>query len=147
MGTAPATESDPRFPSGPWEGYWIQKEQPAGKHTTELRLAFGSGVMTGEGRDWVGAYTVAGAYDVATGRCQWVKSYTGKHSVKYEGYNEGKGIWGGWSIEQAGYRLHGGFHIWPVGMPAPTDRTLAEEIDAPEEVREEKPGLVPVGVP
>ncbi len=50
-------ETDPRFPSGPWTGFFLQKEIP-GKHTMELRLTFRAGSMTGEGRDWVGPFLV-----------------------------------------------------------------------------------------
>jgi hypothetical protein len=42
----PHYETDPRFPSGPWTGYFLQKEIP-GKHTMELRLTFRNGEMTG----------------------------------------------------------------------------------------------------
>jgi len=47
-------ETDSRFPSGPWVGYFLQKELPPGKHGMELRLTFRRGVVTGEGRDLIG---------------------------------------------------------------------------------------------
>src|SRR5207248_8159181 len=90
---APHLETDPRFPSGPWVGFFLQKQIP-GKHLMELRLNFVQGVMRGEGRDWVGEFVIHGRYDLADGRCYWTKRYRGKHDVFYSGFNEGKGIWG-----------------------------------------------------
>ena len=51
-------ETDPRFPSGRWVGFWIQRFLAPGRFQTELHLTFVQGVLSGEGRDWVGAYTV-----------------------------------------------------------------------------------------
>ena len=64
-----------------------------------------------------------------------------KHALAYQGYNEGKGIWGTWEFEAA---WKGGFYIWPVAMGDPTQSRLAEAIDEP------TPGLLspePVSVP
>jgi hypothetical protein len=133
----PALETDPRFPSGPWVGYFLQRYPPAGKHMTELRLTFKHGTMTGEGRDWVGEYLVRGHYDVANGKCHWTKRYLGQHDVFYAGYNEGKGIWGRWQIPGHGATDHGGFHIWPEGMDDPTQQHLAAEADLPAPIEEE----------
>ena len=55
----PELETDPRFPSGPWTGYFLQRQIP-GKHLMELRLTFIKGSMTGEGRDWVGDFVIRG---------------------------------------------------------------------------------------
>jgi hypothetical protein len=121
-------ESDPRFPTGPWTGFFQQKAIP-GKHQTDLELRFADGELEGEGRDWVGAYTVRGTYDRATGRCEWWKKYRGKHSVAYTGFNQGRGIWGVWEINAlAGLiRDKGVFHLWPEGMDVGDegDRTYA----------------------
>src|SRR6516225_5481717 len=102
-------ETDPRFPSGPWVGFFLQRQIP-GKHQMELRLSFRQGSMTGEGRDWVGDFVIRGAYNVADGRCYWTKRYLGKHDVFYQGFNEGKGIWGQWEIppeQNRGLHWHG----------------------------------------
>jgi hypothetical protein len=131
-------ENDPRFPSGPWVGFFVQGLL-IGKQWMELRLSFCSGVLTGEGRDIVGQFAILGHYDVADGRCSWTKTYHGKHDVFYAGFNEGKGIWGTWEIPRgpaSAMRLHGGFHIWPEGMGDPSDSRLAVEAEPPvEELR------------
>jgi hypothetical protein len=124
---APQLETDPRFPSGPWTGFFLQKSLP-GKHLMELRLTFQSGNMAGEGRDWVGTFLIKGQYNLADGKCYWTKKYLGKHDVFYQGYNEGKGIWGVWQI---GELARGGFHIWPEGLDDPTMQYLVEEADLP----------------
>ncbi len=120
-------ETDPRFPSGAWTGYFVQ----AGKHSMEMNLTFRRGVLTGEGRDRVGRFSVKGKYQVEDGKCYWTKRYLGKHDVFYQGYNEGKGIWGVWEIRPLG---RGGFHIWPEGMTGAEQLTLREEADLPEVV-------------
>jgi hypothetical protein len=111
-----AVEQDPRFPSGAWTGFFLQYWLP-GRHNTDLRMTCRDGHLTGIGRDWVGAYTINGNYDLATGQCEWIKQYKGKHSVSYRGLNDGRGIWGVWEIRQfAGLLVdRGGFHIWPEG--------------------------------
>ena len=49
----PPVETDPRFPSGPWQGFFLMAHSP-GRHRMELHLSFRQGTMTGEGRDMIG---------------------------------------------------------------------------------------------
>jgi hypothetical protein len=150
MSTQPNLETDPRFPSGPWTGYFLQRLVP-GRHLMELGLTFRQGEMTGEGRDWVGDFIVRGRYDLADGRCHFTKRYLAKHDVFYQGFNEGKGIWGTWEIARRPDQIHqkGGFHIWPVGMADPTGSSLSEAASPPmllEEMPELKPSeMAPTG--
>ncbi len=95
----------------------------------ELSLTFRKGVLTGEGRDRVGRFVMKGKYGVEDGNCHWTKRYLGQHDVFYQGYNEGKGIWGVWEI---GPWDRGGFHIWPEGMTDAEHLTLEEEADLPQ---------------
>src|SRR5436305_10821562 len=106
----------------------------------ELNLTFRNGVLTGEGRDWVGPFTVRGRYGVLDGRCHWTKRYVGKHDVFYMGYNEGKGIWGTWELISSG--LRGGFHIWPEGMNEPSGPELRAAADLPVDAEELEPETV-----
>ena len=131
--TTQPLETDLRFPSGPWTGFFTQPQIP-GRHLMELHLTFRGGTLSGEGGDWVGKFILTGRYSVADGRCHWTKRYLGRHDVFYKGYNEGKGIWGVWEIRTDG--LRGGFHIWPEGMADPSRPTLAEEADLPAEAEE-----------
>jgi len=94
-----------------------------GRHQMELLLTFRQGVMTGEGRDLIGPFLIRGKYNLNDGKCHWSKRYIGKHDVAYQGYNEGKGIWGLWEIPPT---WRGGFHIWPTTMGDPTSPHLAE---------------------
>lgn len=125
-------ETDPRFPSGRWIGFFLQPALP-GRHRMELHLTFHQGILRGEGRDSVGGFLLQGRYSVSDGRCHWTKRYLGKHDVFYRGYNEGKGIWGVWEIpaDDLYPAQRGGFHIWPEGMPDPTGSELTEEADLP----------------
>jgi hypothetical protein len=125
----PAAETDPRFPSGPWQGFFLMASWP-GRHTMELHLDFCKGVMTGEGRDMIGEFLIRGKYNIDDGKCHWSKQYIEKHDVFYQGYNEGKGIWGVWEIPPT---HRGGFHIWPTAMGDPTHPKLTEALDAPVE--------------
>lgn len=76
----------------------------------DLHLSFTHGKITGDGSDNVGAFSIKGTYDAASGECHWIKTYLGRHDVAYRGFREGKGIWGTWEIANDN---HGGFHIWP----------------------------------
>lgn len=126
----PPVESDPRFPSGPWQGFFLMTHLP-GRHRMDLHLSFRQGAMEGEGRDMIGTFLIRGKYKIEDGRCTWTKRYISKHDVAYQGYNEGKGIWGVWEIPPS---WRGGFHIWPTAMGDPTSPKLAESIDVPIEV-------------
>ena len=139
-------ETDPRFPSGPWTGFFLQPNLP-GRHQMELHLTFRDGAMTGEGRDLVGPFTVEGGYSLGDGSCYWTKRYLGKHDVYYHGFNEGKGIWGTWEIPASREypAQRGGFHIWPEGMADATAPALTEAADLP--VEEEASLDVPVLTP
>jgi len=124
---ADPVEPDERFPSGPWTGFFLQPSLP-GRHKMELILTFRSGMVRGEGRDRVGSFFIVGRYDVGNGKCHWSKRYQGKHDVAYQGYNEGRGIWGNWEIPPT---WRGGFHIWPEAMGDPTLERKAAEVEAP----------------
>jgi hypothetical protein len=139
----PDLETDPRFPSGPWTGFYLQPSYP-GRFWMELSLRFQHGSMQGEGRDPVGKFVIRGRYDLADGKCHWSKRYLGMHDVFYQGFNEGKGIWGTWEIKFQG---RGGFHIWPKGMPDPTGQTLSAAADPPVEEKTEVKEEELVGAP
>ncbi len=121
------SEADPRYPSGPWTGFFLQGSG-AERHWMELTLTFRKGSMRGEGRDRVGRFLITGRYSVDDGKCRWNKAYLGQHDIDYQGYNEGKGIWGTWEYHAT---WKGGFRIWPVGMADPTIARLSEAIDEP----------------
>ncbi|HXE53271.1 MAG TPA: hypothetical protein VN541_09665, partial [Tepidisphaeraceae bacterium] len=55
----PATEVDPRFPSGEWKGFWLQRGL-AGRQWMSLVLQFVEGHVSGEGRDAVGEFLIRG---------------------------------------------------------------------------------------
>lgn len=123
----PNEEADDRFPSGPWTGYFLQKEMP-GKHWMDMSLSFKSGTIEGAGSDPVGRFLWTGTYCTKDGRCVMTKRYIGRHSVFYDGYNEGRGIWGTWQIPP---NFRGGFHIWPKAMGDLTEPELSQEADSP----------------
>lgn len=125
--TPAGIETDERFPSGPWTGFFLQPNFP-GRHRTELSLTFRDGKISGDGRDLFGPFRITGRYSVTDGVCRWTKAYIGQHSLTYQGYNEGKGIWGNWSMTTA---WRGGFHVWPVAMGDPTRPRRSESIDEP----------------
>lgn len=137
-------ETDDRFPTGPWIGYFLQPGFSS-RFEMQLVLEFQQGRMTGEGEDYVGRFLIRGRYDTEEGKCVWTKQYIGQHAVYYEGYNEGRGIWGTWDIPQV---WSGGFHIWPEGMADPTKKWEAKSRDLPTAVSFEKsnaPALEPAG--
>jgi hypothetical protein len=103
----------------------------------DLSLDFANHRMTGEGRDSVGPFVIAGAYDPTTKECFWTKTYVAAHDVFYKGFREGKGIWGTWEIEAWST---GGFHIWPEGADAVEDEAEEVALDLPAEVVTVGPG-------
>ena len=137
-------EQDHRFPSGKWTGFFIQKNPPLGKQWMDLQCMFVQGVITASGNDLVGAFVFKGNYETVSGKCSWNKIYKGGHPVYYEGFNEGKGIWGTWLIEdkEKSINLKGGFHIWPEGMLVPEDEELVAELELPANIGSlKKPAL------
>ena len=130
---AAGPEADPRFPGGPWTGFFLQYWLP-GRQRTDVDLDFAGGSLAGTGTDRVGRYTVDGTYDPVTGRCEWTKQYVGKHRVAYRGVNDGHGIWGVWEIRLLGglYADRGGFHLWPAGtdVSEESDRTERAVLNA-----------------
>jgi hypothetical protein len=120
-------EPDPRFPSGPWTGFFMQRMLP-GRKTMTLDLTFQDGQLEARGSDIVGPFTFTGTYDLEDGKCRWTKKYLGKHRVSYTGINEGQGIWGVWEINVLWglFRDRGVFHIWPADMTPPDETDLTE---------------------
>lgn len=102
------------YPSGPWEGFWVQEfygRQPM----REFELLFAGGNITGSGTDVIGRFTFSGAYDIQTGRVLMVKQYIGKHAVRYAGEPDGEGcIQGRWEIAVGEHLQSGTFLIKPV---------------------------------
>jgi hypothetical protein len=121
-------ETDPRFPSGAWTGFFWQRMLP-GRNPMKIELVFREGQLEATGTDVVGPFTFSGSYDRADGECRWTKQYLGKHHVAYKGVTQGQGIWGAWEITQLWglYRDRGVFHIWPEGATPADDVNLTEE--------------------
>lgn len=87
--------------------------------------------MTGEGADGIGIFVISGNYSESSGECSWSKQYVGRHSVDYKGYQDGKGIWGGWMVGSG----KGGFHIWPLSEGSVLN---VAEVNVAEEVKTEE---------
>ncbi len=119
--TKPTTlETDDRFPSGPWSGYYIQRSF---KGKMELHLSFINGRVMGTGRDPIGPFSIIGHYDIEDGKVWWTKKYA-SHDVFYQGFAEGQGIWGTWEIPRFDRE---GFRIWPKGIADAIERREREE--------------------
>lgn len=123
--TAHPTESDPRFPSGRWIGYYRQGNTQARQRLT---LTFVAGAVVGEGKDPGGEFLVTGAYDLAAATIALKKVYT-THSVEYTGQHSDDGVAGLWTIRGFGGTVEdrGRFLIWPDTTPAPEDTLFVEE--------------------
>ena len=125
-------EVDPRFPSGPWKGFWLQQGISGRQWMRDIALTFADGRISGQGTDSVGEFVFRGRYSLDDGKVTLFKRYVGAHEVIYQGCNEGDGmwLWGTWQIRP---RDRGGFHIWPQGEKDPTGSELDEEADVPVE--------------
>jgi hypothetical protein len=126
------------FPSGEWFGFYTYSSSSR-RFLMDLILEFQNGIISGDGSDGVGPFTIHGYYSEASGDCGWSKTYVGRHTVDYTGFRENKGIWGTWTL------LHtkGGFHIWPLGHGADT---LHEE-EKEKELAPLKAGVAIVSAP
>ena len=116
----PRVEPDPRFPSGAWEGFYMQNGNKA-RMKLELhfkRLNFRGGHVCGEGRDFVGAFRMVGTDDLAPGTITARKHYLGQHMVAYQGDyavisgSDLPGLQGRWDI--SAHHLSGFWRLWPV---------------------------------
>ena len=94
----------------------------------DLVLTFANHTLSGDGRDDIGLFFVAGRFDQTRGECYWTKTYIGAHHVFYRGFREGKGIWGTWEIGADG---RGGFHIWPLKLGQNEQASTATEQQEP----------------
>ena len=134
-------ETDPRFPSGRWVGFWLQR--PLGRQHMSLEMIFEQGHVTGAGVDCIGDFVLAGSYHLGDGRVSILKHYVRAHTVEYDGKNEddGRWIWGLWTIRNFD---RGGFHLWPDGAQDPTKRHLRRQEPKPGRVRRRGVELEPV---
>ena len=111
------------YPSGRWEGFWVQ-EVYGQQAMTPFSLRFADGRVTGEGKDVIGRFTFAGEYDERTGRVVMIKTYP-THRVIYVGQPDGEGcIQGTWTIEGCDT---GPFLLRPV-VPKPRGDEPIQEI-------------------
>jgi hypothetical protein len=127
---SPNLEIDPRFCSGAWTGFYLQRWRP-GRHTMTIDLNFRDRRLEADGVDDIGPFTFSGSYDLQNGKCNWTKQYLGKHQVSYAGINEGQGIWGVWQISALWGLIsdRGVFHIWPEGTNPSSEAALTELAD------------------
>jgi hypothetical protein len=114
-------ETDHRFPTGEWTGFFLQKSLFEGRQKMDLALTFLLGKVSGEGKDVIGTFSMRGRYDLANGKVI-IHKYYAQHHVLYEGWAElDKGVWGVWTLPGAGRE---GFHLWPRGMRDPSQPVL-----------------------
>lgn len=121
------TESDSRFSSGEWNGFYIESHR-SGRGWMSMYLAFANGSINGEGTDYVGPWVAKGSYDTDSGMCSWTKQYLGLHAVHYSGRASNDGIQGQWNIGST----RGDFHIWPRGLSQFDELYLKKDLDLPE---------------
>lgn len=125
--TGHRAETDPRFPSGAWVGFWTQPGH--GKYKMSVQLSFRDDRVAGAGSDIVGRFTMHGTYDVRTGRYRLTKQYGCAHSLEYEGISEAAGqwLWGVWQL----WGDRGGFHLWPSRKDRPAPNGWRATIQMP----------------
>jgi hypothetical protein len=113
------------YPSGQWEGFWVQ-EAWGRQAMTPFFLRFEDGRITGTGEDIIGPFTFFGEYDEKTFQVLLVKQYSGrhKHQVLYVGQPDGEGsIQGTWKI---GEYHKGPFLIRPCIQRPRADESIQE---------------------
>ena len=119
-------ESDPRFPTGPWKGYWLQDGETG---LMDLSLAFVEGIVVGSGKDLIGEFDLQGVYSVEERSIALKKTYRGKHEVWYRGRPIQGELMGEWTIADTPAR--GGWRLWPVEDEFQIIRIQVETEDGP----------------
>lgn len=108
--------NDLTCPSGEWVGYYTYHARTT-LFPMHLTLNFIDGRIQGAGIDNPGSFVIQGTYD-ASSRAEWLKSYVGKHSVRYEGKLKEGEILGEWTMTQISpgrsAPARGEFRIWPL---------------------------------
>ena len=119
-------ETDPRFPSGPWCGHWLQ-DGISGR--MKLDLEFNDGRLQGEGSDPIGPFSMTGWYCVKTGIVTICKHYRYGGDVYYDGNTDPDGIEGRWHIRRT--KQDGDWRIWPEAKGFELVRMEVETADGP----------------
>jgi len=106
--------------NGRWKGFYTYRYRRSDssdriRHPMKMVLTLADGNVRGEGTDpEIGAFEIEGIYLPGVNEIEFVKTYSGRHSIRYTGfYEQGYGIWGTW--QNAGYRMAepgGDFRIW-----------------------------------
>ena len=108
-------ETDDRFPTGEWTGFYVQPDSQR-RFVMELLLTFERQRISGRGDDSVGVFTISGLYDTKTAGCSWKKQYIGQHIVEYTGQARARGIVGQWHMPGQVEAWTGPFFVWPKEM-------------------------------
>jgi hypothetical protein len=88
------------YPSGAWQGFWVQ-ERWGRQEMTPFSLEFAGSEVTGKGKDVIGRFTFSGQCDERTGKVRLIKQYIGKHRILYLGEPDGEGsIHGEWIFSE-----------------------------------------------
>ena len=113
---SPSPETDPRFPSGLWKGFYVQNGR---KIRTAVDLVFhrtaaDGGHVCGKGSDPVGNFRFVGTYGLDTGKVTLRKHYLAQHMVAYEGVcvSSLPMLEGRWQLRAD--HLTGCWRLWPV---------------------------------
>lgn len=123
--------------SGPWRGWWEQLGLGR-QQMDDLILTFSFGALSGWGHDCIGGFTLQGNYG-SNGSVSFVKQYTGRHAVMYQGQSTGEGvIYGHWLIPKRG---NGRFALAPDGKS--TDLPIRELTAADLATRTAPPAPLP----
>jgi hypothetical protein len=110
--------------AGRWLGCYAQPVAAFGPMWMDLDLDVDTNtsqealhVISADGNDGLGRFTLAGTLDTARGGVHLVKQYVGSHAVAYDGFFDGEAIRGVWSIGP----LRGLFALWNAEILAPAD--------------------------
>ena len=83
------------------------------------------GSIDGDGIDDIGTFAIRGHFNLPTLQARWTKTYTGRHSVEYEGVYDGRNILGTWTLSW----INGPFRIWPGSSSSGMKIEAADEIE------------------
>jgi len=125
-GSKELPETDPRFVSGRWIGFYLQPQIHYGRCWMQLFLRFSEGKIQGDGRDIAGSFFLRGKYNLESAEVWFHKTYNDWH-VYYKGRYARKAISGIWYLPVDS----GDFVVWSVDNSDPTIRRLKAEAELP----------------
>ena len=122
-------ETDKNYPSVEWIGFMKVPGRRHGRLLMRLYLIFVDGQIFGWSffnTDFCikNSHFIQGEYDKETGKVSMLGIDARSMPLLFEGYNEGKNLYGRWVLFTSCREISGGFIFWTYGSADPTRKKI-----------------------